>query len=138
MGKTIIMRVLEKCFAHIISNRFKVYSANEIVNLFEGCQSQNDKKYFFERMKSGVILIDDLFTERVASNFGKVDILKEIIEERYSRGSKTYVTCNYADGCEGDVEGTLKVFAERYGNRVYDRFFEMFNIIEFKGESLRR
>lgn len=138
VGKTVIMRTLEACFAYDPKNRFKMFTANEIVNMYEKCKTQYDKDAFFKRMKSGTICIDDLFTERVANNFGKVDVLKEILEERYALGKKTYITCNYADGFDGDVEATLQVFARRYGNRVYDRFFEMFNIIEFKGKSQRR
>jgi len=138
VGKTVIMRTFEKCYKYDHKNRFKMFTANEIVNMYEKCTTQYDKDAFFKRMKSGTICIDDLFTERVANNFGKVDVLKEILEERYALGKKTYITCNYADGFDGDVEATLQVFARRYGNRVYDRFFEMFNIIEFKGKSQRR
>ena len=138
VGKTITMKVLEQCFLNFPEKRFKIYTANEIVAMYEACQNQKDKEDFMSKMMRGVICIDDLFTERLASNFGKIDLLKDILEGRYAKGKKTFITCNYAEGLEGNVTETLKVFGKRYGGRVYDRFFEMFNIVEFKGKSLRR
>ena len=73
--------------------------------------------------------------EEKANNYGKIELFKQIFEKRYSNRTKTIISLNYV----GDtVESTLEAFAERYGERNYDRIFEMYNIIELKGESLRK
>ncbi|WP_299527455.1 hypothetical protein [uncultured Lutibacter sp.] len=78
----------------------------------------NTKTYYF----------DDFGTEQDASNFGKKNLMKEIIEERYARGKKTYLTTNL----------TLAQIKVKYGDRVFDRLQEMFNIFEMKGKSFRK
>jgi DNA replication protein DnaC len=138
IGKTAYMKVFEKCFDNFRPYRFKIFNTNDLVTMYEGCGNNNDKNAFSERMSSGRILFDDVNTEREANNFGKVDLLKEIIEKRYMANKLTHITCNYAEGYDGDIEETLLGYADRYGSRVHDRLFEMFNIITFSGKSLRR
>ena len=135
-GKTSVMRAFEQVLKK--SNvKFSGYTTNEIVMMFEAIQDNHDKEAFYKKMRSGVRYFDDVLTEREASNFGKVNLMKEIIEERYNKGLKTYITCNYKDDTDNDLDQGLEQFGERYGSRVYDRLFEMFNIIEFKGKSFR-
>jgi len=138
IGKTAYMKAFEKCFEKYSPHRFKIYSTNDVVTMFESCDRFDDRNTFFDKMSLGKLLFDDFNSERLANNFGKVDLLKEIIEKRYMNQKLTHITCNYADGFDMDVEKTLKEFAERYGSRVYDRLFEMFNIVTFSGKSLRR
>jgi len=137
-GKTSIMKVFENIFKGIVGVGFKGYSANEVVTMFEKCSSDVDRDEFEKIMWRGTRYFDDLKTERIASNFGKVNIFKEIIEERYNRKSKTYVTCNYKKDFPDDLNAALDEFEDKYEGRVYDRIFEMFNIIEFKGKSFRK
>ena len=79
----------------------------------------------------GVIYFDDLGSEIIASNFGKEDIFIRILEFRYDEfkenGTKTYITTNF----------TFDEIEERYGERVFDRFIEMFNFLELSGKSRR-
>ncbi len=140
-GKTSTMKVFEHIFKGISGITFKGYSANEAVLMFEKCTGDNAEALrteFQQTMYRGTRYFDDLKTERIASNFGKVNIFKEILEERYNKKSKTFITCNYKDGFDGDLEIATDEFGEKYGARVYDRIFEMFNIIEFKGKSFRK
>ncbi len=137
-GKTSIMKVFENIFKGIVGVGFKGYSANKVVTMFEKCSSDVDRDEFEKIMWRGTRYFDDLKTERIASNFGKVNIFKEIIEERYNRKSKTYVTCNYKKDFPDDLNAALDEFEDKYEGRVYDRIFEMFNIIEFKGKSFRK
>lgn len=137
-GKTSIMKVFENIFKGIVGVGFKGYSANEVVTMFEKCSSDVDRDEFEKIMWRGTRYFDDLKTERIASNFGKVNIFKEIIEERYNRKSKTYVTCNFKKDFPDDLNAALDEFEDKYEGRVYDRIFEMFNIIEFKGKSFRK
>jgi DNA replication protein DnaC len=54
------------------------------------------------------------------------------------RGKLTHATANYKVGSENNVEKTIEFIGERYDSRVYDRIFEMFNIVIFSGKSMRR
>jgi DNA replication protein DnaC len=137
-GKTAAMRVFEKIFVNIKDKTFKGYTANEVVGMFEKCNSDILKAEFDRKMNFGSRYFDDMKTERIASNYGKVNIFKDILETRYNNNLKTYITCNYKEGFEGNVEVALEEFGEKYGGRVYDRLFEMFNVIEFKGKSFRK
>jgi DNA replication protein DnaC len=61
------------------------------------------RKEFESIMFNGVRYFDDLKTERIASNYGKVNIFKDILEERYNRNAKTHITCNFKDGFNGNL-----------------------------------
>ncbi|MBE8727956.1 hypothetical protein [Flavobacterium hungaricum] len=140
-GKTSTMEVFEKIFKGIPKLGFKTYSANEAVTMFEKCTGDDAailRKEFEKLMWHRTVCFDDLKTERTASNYGKVNIFKEILEERYRLGSKTYMICNYKEGYENDLQAAIDELGEKYGGRVWDRIYEMFNIIEFKGKSFRK
>lgn len=140
-GKTSVMKAFESMFRGVKGIGFKGYSANEVVTMFEKISNEDSectRKEFESIMFNGVRYFDDLKTERIASNYGKVNIFKDILEERYNRNAKTHITCNFKDGFNGNIEIGLQEFGEKYGGRVYDRVFEMYNIIEFKGKSFRK
>ncbi len=140
-GKTTTMKVFEQIFKGIAGIGFKGYSANEVVTMFENCKGDASdilRNEFNKKMFFGTRYFDDLKTERIASNFGKVNIFKEILEERYDKKAKTFVTCNFKDGYPNCLKSAIDEFEEKYGGRVYDRLFEMFNIVEFKGKSFRK
>ena len=147
-GKTAAMRVFERIFQNIKGMSFKGYTANEVVGMFEKCTDDASKKEFERKMNLGSRYFDDIKTERIASNYGKVNVFKDILETRYNNRiqiangktttNKTFATCNFKDGYEGNMEVAVDEFLEKYGGRVYDRLFEMFNIIEFKGKSFRK
>ncbi|MDM1396084.1 hypothetical protein HX049_02670 [Myroides odoratimimus] len=137
-GKTSCMKVFEKLMRPIKGKSFKGYTANEVVTMFEKCKEDSDRSEFEDIMYKGQRYFDDLKTERIASNYGKVNIFKEILEERYIRQSRTFVTSNYKENHPNDLKLGIEEFGEKYGDRVYDRIFEMFNIIEFKGQSFRK
>lgn len=140
-GKTSVMKVFESIFRGIKGTGFKGYSANEVVTMFEKISNEDNectRKEFETIMFNGIRYFDDLKTERIASNYGKVNIFKDILEERYNRNSKTHITCNFKEGFNGNIKVGIDEFGEKYGGRVYDRVFEMFNIVEFKGKSFRK
>lgn len=126
---------------HRYRRSFGYFAANDVVRMYEACQLQEQKDRFWKTMSSGHLYFDDLMTERPASNYGKVELFKDILEIRYDADKKTVATLNYfidSDGITYDTEDTLKTIVTKYGNRVYDRAFEMFNIIELHGKSLRK
>lgn len=137
VGKTSIMKAMQGALQQYLQS-FAIYNINEVVNDYEGCQDQNAKSTFWHKMTNGQCLFDDVKTERNASNYGKANLFKDVIERRYASGKLTHITCNYDPNYEGDIEAGLNEFGVKYGGRVYDRLFEMFNIVEFKGQSFRR
>jgi hypothetical protein len=142
-GKTATMEVFEKIFKTINSISFKGYSANEVVNMFEKINPMLkdqvlNRSEFDKMMHTGKRYFDDVKTERHASNFGKMNLMKDILEVREKNNLVTHLTCNFKDGFENDLQVGLDEFEEKYGNRLYDRLFKMFNIIVFNGKSFRR
>ncbi len=140
-GKTSVMKTFEFIFQGVQDISFKGYTANEVVTMFEKItddENEHTRTQFENAMYKGIRYFDDLKTERIASNYGKVNIFKDILEERYNRNSKTHITCNFKEGFNGNIKVGIDEFGEKYGGRVYDRVFEMFNIVEFKGKSFRK
>lgn len=125
---------------HQLLSRYKIgfsfITANDVVDEYERCTTDFDKSYFHRKYDFGFKYFDDVMSEEVASNFGKRDIFKTIFEKRYSNRAKTMISLNYSE--DQDLGKTLSAFGNRYGDRVFDRLFEMFNVIELKGNSLRK
>lgn len=113
---------------------FGYFTANDIVKNFEAISDPQEKEIFWNRYSKGIKYFDDIMTESTASNYGKIEIFKDLFEMRYTNRAKTLISLNYA----GTLYETLDEISKKYGERVYDRLFEMFNIIELHGESLRK
>ncbi|PNQ75205.1 hypothetical protein C1T31_03460 [Hanstruepera neustonica] len=137
VGKTMSFNVFESMFRGFKPLTFKGYSSTELVRLYETLKTPIDKEHFFQSMeyKKGMF-IDDMDAERLASNYGHTDVVKDVLNIRYDKRLLTYATCNYSDE-SNSIEKTLDSLGERYGHRIYDRLFEMFNVIEFNGMSIR-
>ncbi|AZA49772.1 hypothetical protein EG346_16995 [Chryseobacterium carnipullorum] len=122
--------------------QFKYNSVDEVVKQYESANRHDrevDRDYqlslFQKRYELGTNAFDDLLSEDMAKNYGSVDLMKKILSERYVNHARTFLTLNYY----GDnVRETIKEIKIRYGERIYDRFFECFNIIELQGMSLRK
>lgn len=139
-GKTSIMKTLSFMFEDLrmMSIRFRHVSSNQLVSDWECCATPADKQQFFMKYMSPRLCIDDVKKEKKASNFGVTEAVKEILEKRYDKGLKTFITCNYRESDNtGDLDDALMEF-NRYGDHIYDRLFEMFNIVQFKGKSFRK
>lgn len=121
---------------------FKFNSVDEVVKQYEAANrhsKESDRDHylslFYKRYEHGINGFDDLLSEDLAKNYGSVDIMKKILSERYVNKSTTFLTLNYYGE---DVRETIKEIQNRYGDRLYDRFFESFNIIELQGITLRK
>lgn len=114
---------------------FGFYSTNDVVDHYEACTDDLTKKAFRDKYDFGTKYFDDLMSEDVASNFGKKEIFKKILEKRYFNRVNTMVSLNYHGN---SVEETFDAICERYDTRVYDRNFEMFNVLKLSGKSLRK
>ena len=119
------MRILEKTNDKFMY--FRMVSANGIVREYESIEAPADKDTFFNRYIKGKVYFDDFGTESMASNFGKRNLMKDILEERYLKGNPCHLTTNLS----------LEEIEQKYGGRVYDRMKEMFNVIVLKGRSFR-
>lgn len=121
---------------------FGSYTSNSVVMEYERinkADKEENREYylsqFIRKHHHGFKNYDDVMAERTASNYGKIEIFKEIFEERYTNRGRTIISLNYVNG---SLEDTLDAYAGKYGERLYDRFFEMFNILEIRGKSLRK
>ena len=135
-GKSSVMNALR----HVLipySNTYAFRNMNDVVTDYELCHEPEDKSTFWSMITRGKCLFDDVKTERAASNYGKLNIFKDVLEKRYLNKNVTHITCNFREG-SNSVSDSLEEFGEKYGSRVYDRLFEMFNVIEFKGKSMRK
>ena len=133
IGKTSLFKIIQ-----IISRKHKlkqlwypIISTSEVVHKFN---TDKFKDYIIKKYSNGIYMFDDLGAENEANNtyvFGKEDIFIKILEARYdafiSKGTITHITSNLS----------MSQISDRYGKRVEDRFYEMFNFIEIKGESRR-
>lgn len=104
-------------------------SASQLANKY-AANGQVELEEYFER--SCCLFIDELGREpNPASNFGtKMNVLQFLLQMRYDnrKYSVTHVTTNLS----------LREIAGHYGEYVADRCLEMFNFIEFSGDSLRQ
>ena len=138
VGKSVTMECLHKLFLNT-EFHFKFSSANKVVSNYDGLKNSDEKKSFFNSVCDHRMYIDDLKTERDANNFGRINLFKEILEERINNKKMTFASCNYApDDDSNSLQLCLEEFHNRYGARVYDRIFQMFNIVEFFGQSMRK
>lgn len=152
-GKSTIIKCFENLFRHNYKIayekhwknindwnylRFKIVSCHQIVSDFECLPNANEKDVFNKTYSSFKYCFDDIKKEKIASNFGLTNVMQTILEKRYDKKSKTYLTMNFNDQFPNDTSKALEEIGLKYGNHIYDRIFEMFNIIEFKGKSFRK
>lgn len=136
-GKSSMFEILRLFFCNYRDYAFKSYNANEVIEMYETASGYHEKQDFWNNVLRGRCHFDDVKTERAASNYGKTNLFKDILEKRYDSRIKTYITCNYHEQHPGDLQKAINEFGEKYGGRVHDRVFEMFNILEFNGKSYR-
>lgn len=137
VGKTAYFKIFEKLFYKHAMHKFKGFGAKELVSKYEACVIPSDKPYMLNNIVKPNLFIDDVGSEKIASNYGNCDVIEEILFNQNEKKHKTYICCNYTN-TENNIEQTLIDLAERYGGRMHDRFYKMFNIICFTGKSLRR
>jgi len=131
-GKTSMLNTYHKIGYKFLPDTFLWFSKNSclsIVSEYEQIKYADGKEEFNDKYyNTSEFYFDDFGTENDASNFGKKNLLKDILEERYARKKKTHITTNLS----------LGEIKNKYGDRVFDRLQEMFNIIEMKGNSFRQ
>ncbi|WP_067146243.1 hypothetical protein [Pseudotamlana agarivorans] len=137
VGKTAYMKVFEKIFNKHKELRLKGYTAKELVNMYESCATPSDKSYMMSTTVRPRLFIDDINSERIANNYGNCDVVEEILFNQNEKRYTTFVTSNHTNP-ENSMEESIMDIGVRYGGRIHDRFYEMFNMIDFTGKSNRR
>lgn len=129
--------------------RFRFKTTESLVSEFEYLKTQEEKDIFFKNQSTGNILFDDLKREKNASNYGITNVVASVLEKRYNHfksytsenKTKNFVshgTMNFHDEYPNDINFAIQDCGIRYGSHVYDRIFELFNIVEIKGKSQRK
>lgn len=137
VGKTQTMLVFERIFRKYSPHRFTVSPTYEVVDKYEDIKTIEDRNFFYKYYCNGTILFDDLNAEKMANNYGKVNVLKDLIIRRSASQKKTHLTLNPLPGFDNDINGSLLNLGEIYGQRMVDRMYEMFNVIQLKRKSIR-
>lgn len=136
-GKSTILKTL----LQVLKKRNILYSIHhhvtEVNQKYEAAEKPADKAKFYKDYSEATRFFDDILTEEKANNYGIKYLFKDIFELRYEKRSLTFLACNFDPNYSDDVEKGIQQFYERYGGRVYDRIFEMFNIVVFRGKSMR-
>lgn len=150
-------KIAKEKFWHNIADweqaRFKTANCHDLVTEFESLQNQEAKYNFYKKYTNFRWSFDDLKKEKIASNYGLTNVIQTIFEKRYDNASnffkvqknrvlnkpipKTFGSCNYDDLHPDNLEKALFEFSVKYGGHIYDRVFELSNIVEFKGKSFR-
>lgn len=136
-GKTNIMTSFESVFKGYKPHQFKIISVIDVVDNYEAIKSPEDKTDFYNYYTTGTLLFDDLYSEKLANNYGQANTMKEIIMRRSRKNLRTHFTMNPIAGYENDPKGNLLALESFYGTRVVDRLFNMCNYINLNGKSRR-
>lgn len=134
-GKSILFNSLELIFKKMdfFYHQFQRISCKKIVLQVDEAQKLSAINPYLKRQW----MFDDLGHEKNMLKLwgNNVNVMEEIMTERYNQfidhGTKTHVTSNLAIADPDEI--TLM-----YGDRVRDRFNQMFNFIYMGGESLRK
>ena len=134
VGKSLLFEILHNSGRDLITKAncsdvwFSCISAGSFVDEYMRAAGdrENSEVFDFKNYYKGKLYIDDLGFEKKA--FNKSELLGEILFERNRRKAKTFVTTNLKPS----------QITDRYGDRIGDRLPEMFNIINWNGESFRK
>ncbi len=133
VGKSMTLKALQAYMNHLKDKGYNDYrlgmywrSASVLANLYAV-----DGQPALIQYSTDNLCVDELGREPIpASNYGtKMNVMQFLFQLRYDWRNEcvTHVTTNL----------TMDKIAPIYGDYIADRFLEMFNFIEFKGNSLR-
>jgi len=134
VGKTMLFESLNKIGKKLLLDRgiqdlwFSCISTVSFVNEYmtEVDLPKDVRKLYLPNYYKGRLYIDDLGFENKA--FNSYELFSDLLFERNRNSVKTFVTTNLKPS----------EITARYGMRIGDRLPEMFNIINWKGESYRK
>ena len=128
--------------------KFRFKTTESLATEYEFLKTGQEKEMFFSKYSNGNLFLDDMKREKDASNFGITNVVKSILEKRYNNQkkysdekfnkTKSFGSMNFHEDYPNNIDFAIQECGVRYGGHIYDRMFEMFNIIEFKGKSFRK
>lgn len=139
-GKSLFFEILEEVYKHHPNPSIRIKTVhtieltNRIINeLSRPNQLASNDISIYGKVTTGSIHFEELGAERKLNHFGNsIDIMSDIIQLRYAKSRRakclTFITTNLS----------REEVKKRYGFRVYDRMYEMFNFIELSGRSRRK
>ncbi|MGO3184464.1 MAG: hypothetical protein ACTIJ9_16675 [Aequorivita sp.] len=139
-GKSLFFEILEEVYKQHQHPHFRIKTVNTIEltdrvigELSRPNQLAPNDKSIYQRNITGSIHFEDLGAERKLNHFGNsIEFMSDIIQLRYAKSRrsicKTFITTNLS----------LDEIQNRYGERFYDRMFEMFNLIQVSGKTRRK
>lgn len=139
-GKTFMAEHIIKKLKKIYPDKnVKTYNARELYNDYLRIISSNptDKADAINKrlnaLRGDIVLLDDLGTEPITDSGGSQQFFAGIIDNYYIWFKKNFdsaliITTN--------LNGTM--IKDRYGDRILDRFYEIFTICKFRDGSYRR
>lgn len=131
IGKTWLFEIIHEIGKDLLQNYgfrglwFSKISAGSFVEEYMNGVSDPNRSFSFESYFKGKLYIDDLGFEKKA--FNKTELFGELLFERDKNKVKTFVTTNLKPS----------EISNRYGERIFDRVPQMFNVIKWEGESFR-
>lgn len=131
VGKSLLFEILLKCGRELVTKVncnqiwFNTISAGSFIEEYMKNINVKESNFDINNYYRGRLYIDDLGFENKV--FKQTELLGRILFERNRNGAITYVTTNLSP----------KQLQEKYGLRIGDRLFDMFNIIPWQGKSFR-
>lgn len=128
-GKTYIMKIITDAFRP----KMKLVNCRKVASEYSMKGDEGIEKYIGTAwdMRLPRYCFDDFGTEPIKHYYGsQVNVMAEVLFRRYDYGNyyKTFLTTNL-------TAGEIK---DKYGDRLADRFREMFNVITFPESKSRR
>lgn len=145
-GKTSTMRIFAEYLGRTNNpNYFKFVESRMIIREFAKDKYSGMERYSFNERpdehgtmhkKPSNLCIDDLGLEKQeAKHYGEtVDVMGEFLADRYS----IFIDERYRKLTHATSNLSTDSLASLYGERLYDRFVELFNIILLTGKSKRK
>ena len=134
-GKTCVVKLFNEVLRKCNYGPYKFADVRDICFDFM-CKGYSEiEKYYREDYGDGNIkyprlIIDDLGIENPLINYygTQEDVISNLLFLRHGKRTLTHATTNL----------TLDMLKKRYGDRLFDRFNEMFEIFYLTGESKRK
>lgn len=122
-GKTTLFRLANDAL-NLMGIKCEMINVNTLCSLV----SKHGEDEIFKR-EHGLLILDDLGSENeIIKNYGNnLDPVKQLLFLRYESRARTFVTTNF----------NADMLKAKYGERLADRFKEMFKIYTFFGQSKR-
>lgn len=138
-GKSLFFEILEEVYKCHNNPAYRIKTVNTIEltdNIISELSRPNQlasrDMTLYQKYSTGSVHFEDLGAERKLNHFGNsIEIVSDIIQLRYLKSRRSV--------CKSFMTSNLSPdqIRKRYGERLHDRFFELFNFVEMEGKSRR-